>query len=129
MKGERTCFELCARSKNFKMLKLFGLATTIFAVLIPVSSKMALSRPLPSNSQPSVEERSEPRKPVCYMQTADGRTLDLSSTCRKNPASSTPKPGNPTNQSCRTKDECLTIFGPNNPPPPVYLPPGNSPLG
>jgi hypothetical protein len=129
MKGERTCFEPCARSKNFKMLKLFCLTTTIFAVLIPLSSKMALSRPLLSNSQLSVEERSERGKPVCYMQTAEGRTLDLTSTCRKNPAISTPKLGNPTNQPCRTKDECLTIFGPNNPPPPVYLPPGNSSLG
>jgi len=111
------------------MMKLFHLYTKISAVLMPLNCGIALSQPIPMGFSSPVVESSDTQKPVCYMQTADDRVLDLTSFCKKLPASSTQQQGNSTNQSCSTKEECLRIFGSDNPPPPLFIPPDNSPAG
>lgn len=112
-----------------------------FASVLLISSSV-FSRPLPVGSQYPTVISSSANEPVCYMQTADGKTLDLTRSCGKGSENSTLQQLNPaffennvlqqTNsafQACRTKAECLTIFGSDNPPPPLPVPLNSPPPG
>lgn len=86
------------------MLKTFCLTAVLSTALMPFLAEMALGNPLPRSSiysavpsaeststgsqsvgsqQPVVPNDSDPDQPVCYMQTADGRVLNLASLCKQ----------------------------------------------
>lgn len=72
--------------------------------------------------------------PVCYIQTTDGQTLNLSSMCGKKPDQPAAQPlvtcpeiTDPKRralfaQSCGNNAECLATLGCQKPPRPMYLP-------
>jgi len=73
------------------MLKFFGLPIALsatFAVLLPIAAGDASTNP--SNGSiaqlPPLNERDAP---FCFMQTSDGRTLDLTALCDPNEPSQT----------------------------------------
>ena len=70
-------------------MKLLPLTKFISSLLILVSSSLAFSKPLLADT-PAVEN-SEIDVPLCYMQTTDGRTLNLVNMCGQETAPSTPK--------------------------------------
>jgi len=71
--------------ENFQaMLKCFFLPTTLSVILIPFMAEVAFSRPVFSDSQHPKVHNSEVDLPLCYIQTADGRTLNLQKLCNKN---------------------------------------------
>ena len=65
------------------MLKLLFRMAALPAILIPFIVQSAFSLPRPRNSQNSVVQR-DTNKPVCYMETTEGKTLNLSSMCGGN---------------------------------------------
>jgi hypothetical protein len=68
------------------MLKSFHLTTVFWAASILFITETALTHPLTVGSKFPVVTRSDTDKPVCYMQTLNGRTLNLSSLCGKKPS-------------------------------------------
>lgn len=64
------------------MLKLFRLTVVLSAVLMPLATKTAFGRPIALGSQYPAVPSSDMSNPVCYMQTADGRVLNLHSLCK-----------------------------------------------
>ncbi len=79
---------------------------TLPATLIPFMAQSAFSLPPTRNSQDSVVQR-DTNKPVCYMETTEGRTLNLSSMCggnnQKNPQQ---RQSQLTGQLCNDQDNC-----------------------
>ena len=64
------------------MLRCSSVVVTLFIVLTPLTTEIAFSRPIfPSSQYPEVQ--SEINLPICYIQTADGRTLNLQKLCGK----------------------------------------------
>jgi hypothetical protein len=92
------------------MLKLLHKMAALPAILMPFMDQSAFSLPPTRNSQDSVVQR-ETNKPVCYMETTDGRTLNLSSMCgsnnQKNPQQ---RQGQRTDQLCNDQDDCSEGF-------------------
>ena len=72
------------------MLKCLNPTRTLSTALTLLVTDIAFSQPLRASSQYPVVLNSDINKPVCYMQTPDGGTLDLSSLCGK--VSSLPAP-------------------------------------
>ena len=64
------------------MLKLFRLTGVFCAVLMPLIAETAFDRPIALGSQYPVVPSSDRDELVCYMQTADGRVLNLHSLCK-----------------------------------------------
>ncbi len=82
------------------MLRLLCVATTLAVAVIPVVTKIAFSRPISANSQyPEVPKSNNADLPLCYIQTSDGKILDLQKLCgnpptntfNKSPSSRVPK--------------------------------------
>lgn len=70
------------------MLRWFCSAAALSFALTSIMTKVAFSRPLSPVSQYPKLQNSDVDVPVCYMRTADGRTLDLQRLCGKtSPAS------------------------------------------
>ncbi len=67
------------------MLRFLAFRIVLSAALIPFMSQIAQTRPPSEASQYPTVPPSSLDKPVCYMQTDDDRTLDLSSMCKKPP--------------------------------------------
>lgn len=70
------------------MVKSFWLTASLSVALTASIAEAAFSVPIPQENQSSgvVESKvakSEANVPLCYMKTADGRILDLSSFCDK----------------------------------------------
>jgi hypothetical protein len=68
------------------MLKYFHLIAALSAASIPFIAETAFSRPLTASSRYPVVPSSDSGELFCYMQTADGRTLDLSRLCGNKPS-------------------------------------------
>jgi hypothetical protein len=68
------------------MLKSFHLTAVLWAASILFITETALTGPLTVGSKFPAETSSDTDKPVCYMQIANGRTLNLSSLCGKKPS-------------------------------------------
>jgi hypothetical protein len=68
------------------MLKCLNPTRTLSTALTLLVTDIAFSQPLRASSQYPVVLNSDINKPVCYMQTPDGGTLDLSSLCGKAPS-------------------------------------------
>ncbi len=68
------------------MLKSFSLISIISAASILFVSNMAFSNSLPTGSIYPEVQSPDIAQPVCYMQTPDDRTLDLSRLCEKKPS-------------------------------------------
>lgn len=67
------------------MLRLFYLGAVSIA-LNPTTTKIAFSRPISASSQyPEVQNFNNIDVPLCYIQTTDGRTLDLHKLCGISP--------------------------------------------
>ncbi|HAA26461.1 MAG TPA: hypothetical protein DCE56_00740 [Cyanobacteria bacterium UBA8553] len=66
-------------------MKFLNLAKFVPPALIMITAKLALTQQPPSNYQFSVISHSTTNTPVCYMQTQDGLTYDLSGICGKTP--------------------------------------------
>lgn len=65
------------------MLRCFCLAAALSVALTPLLTKVAFSRPLSPRSQYPEVQNSRVDLPICYIQTADGRTVDLQRLCGK----------------------------------------------
>ncbi|MBA2749217.1 MAG: hypothetical protein H0U45_10885 [Tatlockia sp.] len=65
------------------MLKQLFCLTTISAVLIPCLSASTFARPLSINSQYPEVLNPKTNSSICYMETNDGRTLNLNILCTK----------------------------------------------
>ena len=70
------------------MLKYFCLDATVSVALTGLITDIAFSRPLPASSQFPEVQNSNIDVPLCYIQTPDGRTLDLGKLCGRNSAAS-----------------------------------------
>ena len=69
------------------MLRYFCWTTALSVVLTPLMTKVALSLPLATGSQLSgvqSNQNSSIDVPLCYIQTADGRVVDLQQLCSSN---------------------------------------------
>lgn len=101
------------------MLKAFHLIPVISIASILFATETAFSRPPATDSRYPVVPSSDINNPVCFMQTADGRTLNLSSLCRK-----VSQPTTQAQPHCISKYQCFDTSEPNaaSPPPPQYLP-------
>lgn len=71
------------------MLRLFYLAAVSVALNL-IMTKVAFSRPISASSQYPEVQNSDVDVPLCYLQTADGRTLDLQKLCGNSPTSNSP---------------------------------------
>ncbi len=56
---------------------------TISAALIPLLSKSTFARPLSTNSQYPEILNPQTNSSICYMETKDGKTLNLNTLCAK----------------------------------------------
>jgi hypothetical protein len=65
------------------MHHFFHLIAVLIATSILFVAETAFSHPLTIGDEYPVVSSPDTDKPVCYMQTVDGRTLDLSSLCGK----------------------------------------------
>jgi hypothetical protein len=74
------------------MLKFLHLTAVFSVASILCIAEAGLSHPLSVKSQASGVPNSDTNKLVCYMQTADGRTLNLDSLCRNKPNKATAQP-------------------------------------
>lgn len=63
--------------------RLFCLTATISGVLIPCLSVSTLARPLSSNSQYPEVLNPQTNSSLCYIETNDGKTLNLKALCAK----------------------------------------------
>ena len=70
------------------MLRCFRLTATLSTVLISLVPGMALSLPLQPDSPYPVVPASNIDVPVCYLETEDGRTVDLGKLCIQTPQNS-----------------------------------------
>lgn len=116
------------------MLRFLCLTATLSTTLISFMAYSAIGEqpsrtfPHPTVSNPDADS------PVCYMQTADGTTLNLSNICGKKTVQSTipcpeiidPKRKALFAQSCGNNAECLANLACQIPPRPMYLPTGGS---
>ena len=66
------------------MIKCFLLPTALSIVLIPFMTEVTFSHPAFPNSQHPKIQNFEVDLPLCYIQTADGRTFNLQKLCNKN---------------------------------------------
>lgn len=99
-----------------------ALPTTL--ILFMVQSAFSLSQTI--TSQDLVVQK-DTDKPVCYIETTDGRTLNLSSMCgRNNKKNFQQSQGQLMGQLCVTQDDCPDGFNSSeSPPPAVYIPSGS----
>lgn len=65
------------------MLESFRLTPALLATSILFIIETTFSRPLTAGPEYSLVPSSDTDKLICYMQTADGRALNLDSLCRK----------------------------------------------
>jgi hypothetical protein len=65
------------------MHQFFHLIAVLTATSILFVAETAFSHPLIIGNKYPVVSRSDTDKPICYMQTVDGRTLNLSRLCEK----------------------------------------------
>ena len=87
--SRRNDFNAFAAIGSFNMLKKYLHCATAFAlVLTSLGTKVALGSSMPISSQSS-QVQSNFDEPLCYMQTADGRVVDLQSLCEKTSPAST----------------------------------------
>ena len=70
------------------MFKCFRLTATVSTALISLFPGMAFSLPLQADSPYPVVPASNIDIPVCYLQTEDGRTVDLGKLCIQAPETS-----------------------------------------
>ncbi len=80
------------------MLRYLGSAATVSVALAPLMAQIAFSRPLSPISQYPEVQNSNINVPLCYIQTTDGRTLNLQSLCSKNSPINNPA-NNPINNN------------------------------
>lgn len=64
------------------MLKSFHLTAVLSATWILFIAESTFSRPLTTGDKYPVVPKSDTNKLICYIQTADGRTLNLDSLCK-----------------------------------------------
>jgi hypothetical protein len=116
------------------MLRFLCLTAALSTTLISFTPKSAMGEQ-PSRIFPyPIVSSSDADTPVCYMQTANGQTENLSSMCGKKPeqpAVTCPEITDPKRralfaQSCGNNAECLANLGCQKPPRPMYLPTGGS---
>ena len=95
--------------------------------LIPLMAQSALSFPQTEGSYYSSVPTKETDKPICYLQTIDGRTLDLSNMCRPDDSKNRQRQQSQlTGQSCSYSDACTNSYDSSQQPPPaVYIPTGS----
>jgi hypothetical protein len=108
------------------MLKCFLRIAVLPAALIPFMAEIACSLPQAEGSYYPVVPTSDTAEPICYMQTIDGRTLDLSKICElndyRNPQQ---RRSQSTAQLCNNQISCRDAFDPTQPPPQaIYIPTG-----
>lgn len=70
------------------MMKFLSLAKFVPSALIMITAKLDLTQQPSSNYQFPVISHSTTNTPVCYIQTQDGLTQDLSGICGKTPKQS-----------------------------------------
>ena len=68
------------------MLRYFCWTATLSVVLNFLITGVAKSDPISASSQYPEAQKSKVNEPLCYMQTADGRILDLQKMCSENSA-------------------------------------------
>jgi hypothetical protein len=95
-------------------------------ILIPFMVQSTYSLPQTISSQYLVVP-TDIDKPVCYMETTDGTTLNLTSMCgRNNKKNPQQRQSQSTEQSCANQDGCLPGFNSSGSlPPAVYIPSGS----
>lgn len=112
------------------MLRFLFLTATLSTTLISFMPNSAISeQPSRTFRHPTVSNPGA-ESPVCYMQTADGTTLNLSNICGTKTVQSTipcPEITDPQRralfaQSCGNNASCLANLGCQAPPPPTYIP-------
>lgn len=83
------------------MLRLLCLAATLSVVVTPIVTKVAFSRPISASSQyPEVPKFNNVDVPLCYIQTTDGKILNLQKLCGNSPTNTINKsPSNTFNKS------------------------------
>lgn len=68
------------------MLQLLCLAAILSVAFTPIVTKVAFSRPISASSQyPEVPKFNNVDLPLCYIQTSDGKILDLQKLCGNSP--------------------------------------------
>lgn len=65
------------------MLKLFSVTATLSTILVPLLPNVVLSFPVAVDSPYPEVSGSNMDSLICYVQTEDGRTIDLNNLCRK----------------------------------------------
>lgn len=77
------------------MLKWFCSAAALSLVMTAIIPKAAFSRPTSSDYQYPEVPKSDVDIPVCYIQTSEGRTLNLQKLCNEtSPGTNSSSPGN-----------------------------------
>jgi hypothetical protein len=109
------------------MLKSFVRIAVLPAALIPFMAEIACSLPQAGGSYYPVVPTSDTAEPICYMQTIDGRTLDLSKICELNDSRNPQqRSSQSTGQLCNNQIACRDAFDPTQPPPQaIYIPTGS----
>jgi hypothetical protein len=106
------------------MLKSFVRIAVLPAALIPFMAEIACSLPQARGSYYPVVPTSDTDWPICYMQTIEGRTLDLSKICEQNDSRNPQqRQSQSTAQLCNNEIACMDAFDPTQPPPhAIYIP-------
>jgi hypothetical protein len=106
------------------LLKLAVLPVAVIAFI----AEGALSLPQTRVSYYPVVPSSNTDKPICYMQTTDGRTLDLASMCKLNNSRERQlQQSESAGQECNSPMDCRDAIDPTQPPPDAVYMPKNPP--
>ncbi len=100
------------------MLKSFLKLAVLPVAVIPFIGESAFSLPQARGSYYPVLPSSNTDKPICYMHTTDGRTLDLGSLCKVNDSKNHQlQPSQLIGQQCNNPLACRDAIDPTQPPP------------
>lgn len=107
------------------LFRVAVLPATLMPLMLIVQS--AFSFPIAETSYYRVVQRKDTDKPVCYLQTIDGRTLDLSNICQRDESKNRQlQQSLLTSQPCSYSDACTNSFDSSQQPPPaIYIPTGS----
>jgi hypothetical protein len=114
---------------KYLVFSVFSVSSVLSATLIPLLAEIAVSSPVAAQSIYPLVENADTTPPLCYMQTADGRVLQLDRLCNNKSSVTVTASGNINQGNDSSVAQCYPPDAPecirskfDAPPPPAFTP-------